>query len=763
MNPTDSDRLQSEDFSLDIQSYESTACRVDISPVPRPEYQNPFLPSLNTGEESQQGGTFHLEGNPQQFRVFFEGNQLAEFGSLKSSFPAWARDKSRAPEEWTSLIHEIEGSHSIFGLGEKTKYLEKSGGTYEMWNRDPSGLYTHNEDPLYTSIPFYIVRKDDDPFSYLGLYLHHSERSKFDVQNRLGRGKVGLGVAAPRISMFLLPATTLKEVVKQFTQLTGKPFMPPKWAIGYHQSNYGIPHDEEEARDMARKFRQKEIPCDALYFDIQHMDEHRVFSWDRDRFPDPKGLMEDLHEQNFKGVTIVDPGIKKEEGYSPYDTGRERDVFIKDSEGEDFVGSLWPGFSTFPDFLRSETRDWWAKYNNQQLDWGVDGIWNDMNEPAIFFSRKNLYEQARQIQQDIDKGKSFGSELKHHLIEMATTTPEGLQHRDDSGEYHPHEKVHNLYGYYEAKATTEGLKQHRPNKRPFILTRAGFSGIQKYAAKWTGDNSSTWEHMKLSVYMVLNLGLSGVPFSGPDIGGFEGDVEPELLTRWIQLGSLFPFCRNHSGLDTVPQQPWSFGEPYERINKEYISLRYRIMPYLYTLFYKAHRTGLPLFRPLFMEFPSDNEARSITDHFMVGDALLAAPVLERGASKKSLYLPEGKKGTLDWQDWWTGKSYESGYHHFDAPLEKLPLFIREDHGVPLTETVQHTEDLPDTLRLRYNLKQKARVPIYHDDGETKDFQEGDYFFGEFVIDAQEGEKHADVSLEAKHEGREPFWDNVVLE
>ncbi len=748
---------------LDYEGIDEVVARLDISPYYDSDYSNEFLPPIDV-EGGNSKKKWSLSGRQGGFRVELAGEAVAEFSEVSRGLPDWLeREDGRG---WLNLVHRTGRESKVFGLGERTGYLEKSGRDYEMWNRDPNGFYTHNEDPLYSSTPFYVVHGGAaSDHEFVGLYLHQSERSVFRVKNGNLQDGIGIAVAAPKATIYLLAGSNLKEVVESYTKLTGKPLMPPKWAIGYHHSKYGVPNNEEEAVELAEKFREKEVPCDALYFDIQHMDGKRDYTWDEERFPNPEKTLEKLHGMNFKTVNIVDPGIKEEEGYDVYDSGKDKDVYVKDEEGDDFAGSVWPGFCVFPDFIREEVRDWWAGWNQDLLEQGVDGIWNDMNEPAVFFGKKQLERMAESIDDGFNGSDSIDYQFKYDLRNMSDRASEEMVHRNKKNNQVDHGKIHNLYGLYEAKATRKGFMESRPGDRPFILTRAGFSGIQKYAAKWTGDNSSTWEHMKMSVQMVLNLGLAGIPFVGPDVGGFDGDVEAELLTRWIQLGSVFPFFRNHSSLDTVSQEPWSFGDKYEEINRKFISFRYRLLPFLYTQFYRSHVSGLPIARPLFMEFPEDDQSYEVSDQFMVGEAMLVAPVLERGADRRLLYLPYGEAGEeLAWKDWWTGDYYESGYHVFEAPLNTMPVFLRPGHGVPLTEAVQHTGNLPDVLKLYANTGREddleVEIPVYHDDGKTETHRDGEYFLGKYLINRPEGDGKPE--LEVEHDRYEPFWKEVEL-
>lgn len=718
-----------------------------------------FIP-ISFEFDSEVSTRWELEGDLQCFTVLKEGKEVGPFEDISFERPDWGR-KGTQEGNWISLSHKVGEQAKVYGLGEKAGSLEKTGRSYEMWNTDPGGSYKHNEDPLYSSFPFYLVAcpSGKDSSDFLGVYVNHSEPTKFDVKYRCGKDRVGIALKTNCLELFVITGETSKEIVENYAKLTGKPCMLPKWALGYHHSKWSS-WDEGDFLQLAKKFRRKEIPCDALYLDIHYMDDFKVFTWDEDRFPSPEAMVEELHEMDFNLVNIVDPGIKKEIGYEPYDSGIERDVFVKDEDGEDFVGVLWPGSCVFPDFLMERTREWWSELNRDLLELGVDGIWNDMNEPAIFFGKKQVEDLISRVQEMLETGDYEGLDLRSEFEKFGKESLGTLVHRDKGGERITHERVHNLYAFYEAMATKSAFEE-APNKRSFILTRAGFPGIQSLALKWTGDNSSTWDHMEMSIPMILNLGVSGVPFAGADVGGFDGDVEPELLTRWLQLGAVLPYYRNHSALGTADQEPWRFGEELERINKKYIRLRYRLLPYLYTLHYFSHRDGVPIARPLFMEFEADQSCYHIQDEFMLGEALLIAPVLRKGRDERHVYLPYESNGkSIEWKDWWTGGKYKSGHQVVNSTLKTMPIFIREDSGVPLAESVDSTKKEPEKLFLKYNLENEVSIPVYHDDGRTRAYEDGEYFLGEFRIRKTSGS--VESALEVENDGFEPFWHEVIL-
>ena len=704
---------------------------------------------------SSQGKGWNLDGG-KSLSIKNKEKPLTEISKVFFS----GLDNKKPEEGWSGFEHRISENAKVFGLGEKTGQLDKSDSRYEMWNTDVGGSFPLNEDPMYISIPFYIV-VDPEEENFFGIYVDYSGKSEFDIKYQAGKDKIGIAVQNSEVEFYIIAGSSIEEIIERYTGITGKPFMPPRWALGYQHSKYGYPENREEVMELADNFREKEMPCDVLYFDIQFMEDYKVFQWDKEKFGEPESLMDNLHEKGFKGVTIIEPGVKAKESFSVFEEGKKKDVFVKNKEGEYWKGSVYPGLCVFPDFYNPEARDWWAEKNKEFLKKGVDGLWNDMNEPAIFYSKKDLEKTKKRISDNLKDGENLGVEFLIEMRSMTLQVPEGWINKYN-GERIPHEKVHNKYSLFEDKASFDAFKRLDENKRPFILSRSGFAGFQKFATTWTGDNASSWEDMRQSIPMLLNLGISGVPFVGPDVGGFAGDVSPELFTRWMQLGAFYPFFRNHSMLGTAPQEPWVFEEPYTSINRKALRLRYQIIPYLYTLMHETHETGKPIMRPLCMEFPKDKESYSVQDEFMLGNSLLVCPVLEKGKDKVHIYLPYEEESSIEWKNWWTGEVLESGHHIIETSLERIPLFIRENSGVPIfKETRKNTERIPDKMSLKFHVKDEARVPIYWDDGKTENFENGDYFSGKYVIKKKDGEISLDLNTE--HEGYEVPWSYVEVE
>jgi alpha-glucosidase len=436
---------------------------------------------------------------------------------------------------------------------------------------------------------------------------------------------------------------------------------------------------------VAENFRKRKIPCDTLWYDIDYMDGYRVFTFDEKRFGNMKQHLKKTRAEGFRSVVIVDPGIKVDEkgNYDVYDEADEKRYFLRLPDGKDYTGKVWPGDSKFPDFSRPEVREWWGRLHKRYFDAGVDGIWNDMNEIADFTDQKTK-----------------------------TVPPETLMW--DEGRWSMQDRMHNVYGLLEAKATYEGMVKLKENERPFILTRAGYAGVQKYSAKWCGDNTSSWDHLRASIPQIINMGLSGVGFVGVDVGGFGWtNTTPELLARWMQAGVFYPFFRNHTARSTIPQEPWRFGREIEDICREAVSLRYHLLPYFYQLFYGMAKEGSPVMRPLSWGNEADPKALGAADQLLLGDYIMAAPVLERGARSRKVYFPGG-----EWYHYLTGDKFEGNREYVvDAPLYSIPVFVRAGSVIPAARVVASTADLDKTHLILEVFEGKApfREDYYEDD------------------------------------------------
>ncbi|PMQ02446.1 MAG: alpha-glucosidase [Dictyoglomus sp. NZ13-RE01] len=597
----------------------------------------------------------------------------------------------------------------FYGFGEKAGYLDKKGEDFVMWNTDEFRTHNKTTNVLYASFPFFIGLSKK--FTY-GIFFDNSYRTYFDMGKK-SEEYYFFGADGGQMNYYFIFGDNIKEVVENYTFLTGRMELPPLWALGYQQSRYSY-EPAEKVLEIAKTFREKDIPCDVIYLDIHYMDGYRVFTWNKEGFSEPKKLLEELKKLGFKVVIIVDPGVKRDPDYKVYKEGIEGDYFVKDKYGITFVGKVWPGEACFPDFFQKRVRDWWGEKLIDFIKDGIDGIWNDMNEPSVF-DTPNL------------------------------TMPEDNIHILD-GEKVLHKEVHNLYGLYMAIATKDALLKYKSNERPFILTRSGFSGIQRYSAIWTGDNRSLYEHLLMSFPMIMNMGLSGVTFAGADVGGFVGDCDGELFIRWLQAGIFIPFLRNHSALDTRNQEPWAFGEIYENIARKYIKMRYEFLPYIYDLFYIASKKGYPVMRPLVFEYQEDENTHNLYDEFLLGESFLVAPIYLPSKTKREVYLPKGV-----WYDYWQISKYEGeDYYLVDAPIDRIPLFVKEGSIIVKQEVGKNTEDVKESKIIEIYGGREGKYIHYEDDGKTMNYKNGEYNLYEIKFNLEESVLRIDI--EKTHSG-----------
>ena len=519
-----------------------------------------------------------------------------------------------ADEGAVRLSVGLESDEASYGTGERAANLNLRGQRFTLWNKDQPNC-DRGVDPLYYNVPFYVGLHDQGAY---GIFWDNSARGTIDIGAH-ERDQLTFEAEKGELRYYLMGGETTQDVITDYMALTGTPPLPPMWYLGYHQSRFSY-YPQEDVLELARKIREHKIPCDAIYLDIHYLDNYKVLTWDVEQFPDFAGMVAELHRMGFKVVPILDPAIKIEDGFAPYEDGIERDVFLRLPDGDPLRVVVWSGASHMPDFSKPEIHTWWSEHLEDIIATGVDGFWNDMNEPAVF------------------------------TTSGADTLPDRTIF-DKHGHGADHVEMHNTYGMLMATATQKALRKHRPEKRPVNVTRSGYAGAQRVTASWTGDVTADWDHLRMSIPMILNMGLSGVPFTGADVGGFRDDTDAELLTRWTQAACLMPFFRNHSAIDTIRQEPWVFGEPYEQIMRQFIELRYRLMPYLYSVAAVSAQRGLPMIRPMFMVDESDAKLRDVHDQFMLGDALLVAPVMEPGATERTVTLPKGQ-----WYNFGTGQA-----------------------------------------------------------------------------------------------------------
>jgi len=610
---------------------------------------------------------------------------------------------------------------SYFGLGDKAGSFNRRNQAFTMWNTDAFG-WGESTDPLYKTIPFFLGLRHGASY---GIFFDNTYRSSFDF-GKESESLYSFGALGGELNYYFFYGPHPKKVVQDFSALVGRTPLPPLWSLGYQQCRYSY-YPEARVREIARTFREKKIPVDVIYLDIDYQDGNRPFTVDHKRFPNFEGMIHDLAAQGFHTIAISDLHIKKEPGYAPYDSGIAAGHFLKNPDGSVYVGVVWPGESVFPDFTRKETRDWYGALYKKFADIGIAGFWNDMNEPAIFMRA--------------DK-----------------TMPLTVVHRLDGNRRLDHRAIHNVYGMENVHATFDGLRKLRPNERPFVLTRAAYAGTQRYAATWTGDNSATWNHYRMSIPNLLSLGISGYALVGADIGGYHGDPPPELFTRWMELGAFNPIDRSHAEKGSADKEPWVHGLEHEAIRKRYNELRYELMPYIYTITEEASASGVPLMRPIFLEFP-DAESLTGNDHeFLFGPDLLVAPKVFETTEPYNVNLPPGT-----WYDYWTGTSYPGSTSvKVNPPLDVLPLYVRAGAILPQQPVVQNTGERPNgPLTLRVYPGERCYGSIYLDDGHTYNFMQGESLRTEYSC--KQSVDALTLTISARKGSFKPWWDATSLE
>lgn len=610
---------------------------------------------------------------------------------------------------------QLQAGERFIGLGEKTGNLDRRGTGYVNWNNDSYG-YGANEDPIYSSIPFYIGLHDHLCY---GIFLDNTFKADFNFGASNNRFS-SFGADGGEMNYYFISRSRVGDIITDYTALTGRMSLPPLWSLGYQQNRYSYYPDTEVLR-IAKTLREKKIPADGITLDIHYMEKYKLFTWDKKRFPDPVTMNKELESMGFKTTVIVDPGIKVEKDYPAYEDGKSKDIFIKYPDGHPYTAEVWPGWCNFPDFTSERGRSWWEDKVKFLAGTGVDGIWNDMNEIA-----------------------SWGNKMPFNVLfdyDGAGATTIG---------------AHNVYALEMARASYEGAKKSF-KERPFILTRAGYAGLQRYTAIWTGDNRAEDDHMIAGVRLLNSLGLSGVAFTGMDIGGFTGNPSIPLYARWIQIGAFTPYYRGHTAVNTKSAEPWTFGEEVTEIARNFIGLRYRLLPYIYSGFYSATQDGLPVMRSLAIDYSFDDKIYDTRyqNEYLFGPDILVMP-FESKQQFGEAYFPEGI-----WYDLYTGAVQKGNQEKvLKLAYNKLPVFVKGSSIIPMQSLIQSTAQLPkDTLILNiYKGKTDNQYTYYEDDGKSYGYQSGDYYKRDFVYD----QANRRIILKEKEGNRSSNFKNIKL-
>jgi len=587
---------------------------------------------------------------------------------------------------------------SFYGMGDKATHSNLKGKRVENWVTDQYA-FGKDQDPLYKAIPFYTGLHKGKAY---GIFFDNSFKTHFDFAHER-RNTTSFWADGGELNYYFFYGPEMSKVVSAYSNLTGTPELPPMWALGYHQSKWSY-YPESNVKEIAKGFRDHNIPCDAIYLDIDYMDGFRCFTWDKKLFPDPKRMIRELEEDGFKTVVMIDPGIKVDRKYSIYQEALEKGYFCRRGDGPLMTGKVWPGECHFPDFTDPEVREWWAElYKEFMSDLGVHAVWNDMNEPAV-------------------------------MEVPSKTAPLDTRHDYDG---HPctHRKAHNVYGMQMVRATYEGVKKYVYPKRPFVITRAAYAGTQRYSSTWTGDNVATWEHLWIANVQMQRMCMSGYSFVGSDIGGFAEQPNGELFTRWVQLGIFHPFCRVHSSGDHGDQEPWSFGTEITDIVRKFIEIRYQLLPYLYTMFYKYSKEQKPMLQSLVLFDQEDVQTHFRTDEFIFGEQILVCPIQEPNAQGRRMYIPKGK-----WYDFWNDIPVEGGKECWvAADLDRMPIYIKEGAIIPKYPVQQYVGELTLTeliLDTYYKLGTETSE-VYEDAQDGYDYKKGRYSLRNFKLTGKE--------------------------
>jgi len=604
-----------------------------------------------------------------------EGKVISE--DEKGLNTSWVGDE-------VTTYKKMQDGERFIGLGEKTGNLDRKGSGYTNWNFDAYG-YSTGQDPIYSTIPFYMGIHHG--LNY-GIFMDNTYQSDFNFGASNDRFS-SFGAQGGEMNYYFIYHKHLGDIITSYTSLTGRMHMPPLWSLGYQQNRYTYYPDTEVLR-IAQTLREKKIPADGITLDIHYMDHYKLFTWDKQRFPNPVEMNKKLADMGFTTTVIVDPGIKVEKDYPAYEDGRKKNIFIKYSDSTDYSGQVWPGWCNFPDFTNEKGRAWWRNEVNFFAKSGVSGIWNDMNEIA-----------------------TWGNKMPSNVL------------FNYDGAIASHKQAHNVYGLQMARSSYEGARESM-NKRPFILTRAGYAGLQRYTAIWTGDNRPEEEHMLLGVRLLNSLGLSGVPFAGMDIGGFIGTPTNSLFAKWIQIGAFNPYFRNHAAVDTQSSEPWTHGEEVLEISRNYINLRYKLMPYLYSTFFESTQNGLPVMRSLAIDNTFDAKVFDLQfqNQYLFGKAFLVMPFNSTKEFGK-VYFPKGT-----WYDLYTDAVQQGETEKIiSLSKDKLPVYIRESSIVPMQSLVQTSMEKPtDTLVLHiYKGTVNNSLVYYEDDGQSYNYEKGDFY------------------------------------
>lgn len=648
-------------------------------------------------------------GNP-----FFTGAVVKDIALCSDKLPFF----EVSLENGISFVYKMQESDVVYGLGEANRGINKRGHIYESFCSDDP-FHTEEKSSLYGAHNFLLL----DGADRFGVFFDYPTRLKFDIDYSK---KDVLEVSCDKgdISVYVITGDSNKDIVKQFREIIGQSYIPPRWAFGFQQSRWSYP-DEKSVRNVVEGYKKYDMLLDAVILDIDYMTEYMDFTVDKTKFPDLQKLSQELKEDGIRLIPIIDAGVKIKDGYDVYEQGVENDYFCKTADGKNFEAAVWPGLTHFPDFFNPKTQNWFGDKYKILTDMGIEGFWNDMNEPAIFYTKRGIDEACEVFDKtdksNMDCGKFFSMKDAVLAVSNNMTDYKSFYHNVD-GKQVCHYDVHNLYGYYMTKAAGEAFERNCPDKRILLYSRASYIGMHRYGGIWTGDNHSWWSHILLNLKMLPSLSMCGFLYSGADLGGFNANASRDLLMRWTALGVFTPLMRNHSACGTRQQELYMFDKPEDF--KVFVDFRHKFIPYLYSEYMKSALNNEMLFRPLSFDYPEDEFARSVEDQVMLGEGVMIAPVYTQNAVGRYVYLPENMTLVRVNKSCVTQEKMQKGHHFVNVPIDELVFFIKENHIVPLSIDVKCADSVDiDNLEL---LGDGEKYKMYWDDGFTRDYNNSEF-------------------------------------